>query len=185
MSVVRLSHEAGLTRCISPHPSSRTPHASAFTIVEAVIASVIVGVMLVAALNTVGASRLTQHKAALTSQGRLLAETLMAEILVQDYRDPDGTPVFGGEAGEATTTRADFDDVDDYHEWVASPPTTKDGTPLANTTGWTRTVTVQWIDPLDPAQVEDVETNAKRVTVTGSYGDVPQVTLVAIKTARQ
>jgi len=154
----------------------------AFTIVEAVISMVIVAVMFVAALNTVGASRLTQHRVALTSRGRLFAEMLLSEIARQSYKDAGLNPVFGPETGESTATRADFDDVDDYDGW-SKRPEAKDGTALPNSTGWTQTVTVQWIDRLDPSLVQPVETNAKRITVTTSYNDVPQVTLVAIRTA--
>jgi type II secretory pathway pseudopilin PulG len=156
----------------------------AFTLVEAVISSMIVAVMLVAGLSTVGASRVAQHKAALTIRGRLLAGQLLSEILEQSYKDPDGTATLGREAGESAATRIDFDDVDDYHGWTCNPPTARDGTALANAVGWTRSVTVQWIDSLDPTQVRSTETNAKRITVTAAYNNVPQMSLVAIRAAR-
>jgi type II secretory pathway pseudopilin PulG len=130
---------------------------AAFTMVEALISTVIVAVMFVAALNTVGASRLTQHRASLVSRGRLLAESLMSEILRQDYQEPDEAPAFGRESGELATTRAAYDDVDDYHGWSASPPVAKDGVPLTNTTGWTRTAQVQWVDPANPTQIGPTE----------------------------
>lgn len=159
--------------------------APAFTIVEAVMSTVIVALMFVAALNTVGASKLTQRQAALSSQGRLFADLLLSEILEQSYKDAGGAPVFGCEPGESTATRADFDDVDDYNGWTASPPTAKDGTVLANSAGWRQAVTVQWIDRLNPSQVQVSESNAKRITVTLSYNNTPQTTLVAIRTASQ
>jgi len=157
-------------------------NAPAFTLVEAVISTVIVGVMFVVALNTVGASRLTQHRAALTNRGRFFAEMLLSEIVQQNYKDSGASPVFGPETGESTTTRADFDDVDDYNGW-SGVPTAKDGTALPNSGGWTQTVTVEWIDRLDPSVVRSVETNVKRITVATSYSHVPQATLVAIRTA--
>jgi type II secretory pathway pseudopilin PulG len=147
-----------------------------------VISTIIVAVMFVAALNTVGASRLTQHRTALVSRGRLLAEALMAEILRQNYQEPDETPVFGRETGESATNRAAYDDVDDYDQWSASPPVAKDGSALANSTGWKRTVMVKWIDPDDPREVKTAETGAKRITVTVFYKEAPQATLVAIRT---
>jgi len=159
-------------------------NAPAFTIVEAAISTIIVAVMFVAALNTVGTSKLTQHRAALTSRGRLFAEMLLSEIQQQSYQDSGANPVFGPETGESTTTRADFDDVDDYHGWSGAP-TAKDGTAVANSTGWAQTVTVEWIDRLNPSSVQATETNAKRITVTTRYNSVPQVTLVAIRTASQ
>ena len=149
---------------------------------EATISTIIVAVMLVAALNTVGASKATQHRATLVSQGQLLAEALMTEILEQDYQDPDGTPVFGLETGESATGRTAYDDVDDYHGWTSSPPVARDGTTLANAANWKRTVTVERIDPLDPDTVAAAETGAKRITVTVLYGNVPQAKLVAIRT---
>jgi len=155
----------------------------AFTIVEAVISTIIVAVMLVAALTTVGASRVTQHKTSLVSRGQLLAETLMSEILRQSYKDPEGTPVFGCEANESGAARAAFDDVDDYHGWSQGPPTAKDGTALSNATGWKWTVTVEWVDPANPTQVRTVETNAKRITVAVTYNNVPQASLVALRTS--
>jgi type II secretory pathway pseudopilin PulG len=160
------------------------PKAAAFTIVEAVLSTVIVAVMFVAALNTVGTSRVTQQRAAMTSRGRLFAEMLLSEVLQQNYKDPGASPLFGPEAGESTVTRADFDDVDDYNGW-SGVPTAKDGTALPNSTGWTQAVTVEWIDRLNPSQVQPAETNAKRITVTTKFNNVPQVTLVAIRTAAQ
>ncbi|MBN2129398.1 MAG: type II secretion system protein [Sedimentisphaerales bacterium] len=157
-------------------------HDAAFTIVEAVISTIIVAFMLVAALSTVGASRCVQQETSLADRGRQLAESLMAEILRQDYQDT-GKPIsFGPEADESTATRTDFDDVDDYNGWAASPPTAKDGTVLANASGWTRTVVVVWIEPRDPAAVKSSETYAKRITVTAKYNNVSQATLVAVRT---
>jgi type II secretory pathway pseudopilin PulG len=174
-----------LLRPFAPLNDIHAPGAPGFTIAEAVISTVIIALMFVAALNTVGASKLTQRQAALNSQGRLFAELLLSEILEQSYKDPGGAPLFGAEPGESVMTRADFDDVDDYNGWTASPPTAKDGTVLANSAGWRQAVTIQWIDPLDPSQVRVSESNAKRITVMLSYNNMPQMTLVAIRTASQ
>lgn len=153
-----------------------------FTMVEAVLSTVIVSVVLVAALNLVGTSKVTQQKAALTSRGRLLAEDLLAEILRQRYQEPDEAALFGRETGELAATRALYDDVDDYQEWTASPPVAQDGAAIANSVGWKRAVTVERIEPLNPQTVTTSETGAKRITVTAYYRNVPQASLVAIKT---
>lgn len=157
----------------------------AFTIVEAVIATVVVSVMLVAALSTVGASRLIQQQVSLGHRGRLLAEQLLAEVVRQGYEDPNDPVVFGREAGESGSDRSDFDDVDDYHNWSQSPPADKDGVVIPQSDGWQRTVTVEWVDPLDPTQVQGSETLAKRITVTASHKNIVHATLVAVRTAHQ
>lgn len=164
------------------HPVSLRTSARGFTLVEAILATIIVAVMFVAALNTVGASRLTQYQAAQVSRARLLAELLTAEILRQAYKDPDGTPVFGRESNEAAAPRTGWDDVDDYHGLSDTPPVAKDGTALINASGWKRTVTVQWVDPADATQVRTTETGVKRITVTVTYADVPQAVVVVLKT---
>ncbi len=154
-----------------------------FTLVEAAISTVIVGTMFVAALNTVGAARVAQYKTALVGRGRMYAEALLTEILQQSYQEPGATYVFGREAGESDAIRTAYDDVDDYHGWTESPLAAKDGTALPNSANWSRTVTVEWIDPLDPKQVSGTETGAKRITVVATFRNVPQATVVAIRTA--
>jgi len=106
----------------------------------------------------------------------------MAEILRQEYQDPNDPPVFGTESGESTSTRADFDDVDDYDGWSSSPPATKDGTDPAGLPGWQRSVTVEWVNPADITQVQGSETNAKRVIVTVSCNNKQVGSLTAIRT---
>jgi hypothetical protein len=106
----------------------------------------------------------------------------MAEILRQEYEEPDGTVSFGPESGETGTTRASFDDVDDYHNWSSSPPTSQDGTAISALDGWQRSVTIEWINPMNVSQVQSSETSAKRITVTATHDNIPVATLVAIKT---
>jgi hypothetical protein len=91
----------------------------------------------------------------------------------------------GRDSGELATTRVDYDDVDDYHGWSATPPTAKDGTTLRNSAGWTQGVVVRWVDPSQPEQVVGAESGAKRIIVTISYNGVPQASLVAVRTAHE
>lgn len=81
--------------------------------------------------------------------------------------DVGGTNYIGTETGEGTSTRADFDDVDDYDGWTASPPVERDGTAVAGYDGWTRNVTVEYINPLAPGGAAvNSDAGAKRITVT-------------------
>jgi type II secretory pathway pseudopilin PulG len=118
-----------------------------FTLIEAVMSMLIVGLMLVASLNTVGASKLAQSRNAEQTLGPMLARELMAEILNQAYEEPVDTAAFGLE-GEAADVRADWDDVDDYHGWSAMPPQNRDGSAVTGADGWTRTVSVTWVNKL-------------------------------------
>ena len=154
-----------------------------FTLIETALSTVIVAIMFVAALNTVGASLMTQRRVALIGQGRMFAESLMAEICLQAYQEPGTTWVFGRETGESDTVRTAYDDVDDYHGWTESTLTAKDGTALPNAAAWSRTVTVEWVDPLSPKLVRTTETGAKCITVVASFRGVPRATVVGVRTA--
>lgn len=121
---------------------------SAFTLVEAVVCTAVVGLLLVAALSTSAAARTTEYRMANRERGMLLARQLLAEMLTQPYSDPEeGTAGFGAESGESDGTRRQFDDFDDYRNWSASPPQTRDGEVLTDLTGWKRQVQVRRLNP--------------------------------------
>ncbi len=140
---------------------------TAFSLLEVTISSMIVGVMLVAALNAVGAATSGRFRSGEQSQAQLLADALMAEILELHYSEPDDLSVFGPEPNEANTaTRADFDDVDDYHDWTAKPPVDKDGASLPLADSWTRTVAVNFVSVANLITAVGTEEGLKQVTVT-------------------
>jgi type II secretory pathway pseudopilin PulG len=151
------------------------------TLVEAVIACVIVGTMLVAALSALGSSARAQRSRAERCLGPHLARALMAEVLQAYYREPAGSPAFGPEAPEASDSRAAWDDVDDYHGWSACPPQSKDGTPLDHAAGWTRSVTVAYVRPDEPNLQSASDQGLKRITVTVVGPAGARCTLTALR----
>jgi hypothetical protein len=149
--------------------------------VEAAVCMVIVGLMMVAALNTAGASRLSLRKMGDQGRGKLLAQALMSEILRQEYKDPDGSSRFGFEIGESATTRADFDDVDDYRNWTASPPQYKDGTEIPQTDGWQRTVTLMRVNSTNFGTSSALDLGLVKITVDVTYNGAPVASLTALR----
>jgi len=151
------------------------------TLLEATVAVLLVGLVLVAALHvlagTTGAARL----ASLRATGLLLAEDLMAEVLATAYADPEQEPVFGPEPGEVGSGRTAFDDVDDYAGWTSSPPRRRDGSALDGLIEWTRSVTVEFVSPDDPTLAQAGETGAKRITVTALLDGKVMARLVALR----
>ncbi len=160
---------------------AQVPHGLGLTLVEVVGASALIALMLVAALNIVGATAKGYARVCELQQGTVLADQLMAEIVQQRYEDPNGDPVFGLEGGESSAPRTGYDDVDDYHGWSACPPQSKDGTTLAGADTWTREVTVQWVDTLDPTVVVGSESGLKRITVTATSDRGALFTRVALR----
>lgn len=136
-----------------------------FTLAETAISTLLVGIMLVTATRAVGVSMILQARTANQTGGGLLADALMAEILQRPYADPNQTVAFGLETGESGTTRANYDDVDDYNGWVESPPKSKDGSSLSVSGTWQRSVAVAWVSLDNVTQTSTTETGMKRVTV--------------------
>ena len=152
-----------------------------FTLVEATISIVLVGVLLVAALNTLGASALSRRSTQDQTIGYELAQDLLVEILNQAFEEPVDTVTFGRESGEGNGSRAEWDDVDDYDGWSAGPPEAKDGTLLVGFDGWTRSVEVDWVKPTQLSQV-GADTGIKRIVVSVAHNGVVAAELFAIRT---
>jgi hypothetical protein len=100
-------------------------HRCALSLIEVVASTMIVGLMTVAALNSLGAATRTSDSIGNRAVAQGLADDLVSEILQLPYGDPDQTPDFGLENGETTGSRYAFDDADDYNGWSEQPPRPK------------------------------------------------------------
>lgn len=120
----------------------------AFTLVEAVVSMVIVGVMLVAALQTVASAADARRRGAALSRADDLARVLLSEICSKAYEDPNGAPTFGTESGEIARDSRNFNDLDDYNGFSQTVPTLADGTKLAGYDGWS------WAASVKPQRVQ-------------------------------
>ncbi len=156
-------------------------------LIEVSICAIIVSVMLVTALDTMAMATRTHLIQSELDVALELAQDLMAEILQAHYEEPEasGTTTilrngitialassvpaaavsFGLEQDEPDTSRAQFDDVDDYSGWSENPPQTKDGVVMTEHAGFTRRVTVTWVEPDDPSVVSTTDAGLKRITV--------------------
>ncbi|MEO2013245.1 MAG: hypothetical protein ABGZ53_02640, partial [Fuerstiella sp.] len=159
------------------------PKRRGITLIEVSVSSVLVGMIVVTSLKCLAMSVHTSGAAVNRTQANLLAEDLMEEILEQDYSDPDDTPVFGIETAESTSVRADWDDVDDYDGWSASPPQNVDGDSIENAK-WKRLVTVQHVrvSNLNTVLNDSNDKGVKRIIVSVEYDGETVVELTAIQT---
>ncbi len=162
-----------------PSPSPR-----GMALIEVVVSMIVLSVMLVAALNAVGASRVGQLWNADHVRGLALASDLMAEILDKSYADPNEIPVlFGPEASELLAGRTAYDDVDDYAGYQESPPKDRTGAAMSGLSGWKREVDVQLVALADLTKTSALDVGYKRVTVTVRRGTRIVAKLTAVRTA--
>jgi prepilin-type N-terminal cleavage/methylation domain-containing protein len=141
-----------------------------FTLIETLVAALIVA-LLATALQSAGRTILATDRAAEESaRVTELGLGLLAEIAALPFDDPQA-PLAGlgpesGEWGGGITTRALFDDVDDYTVWDGSQALqAKDGAALTMP-GYTRAVTIVYVPAGDLGGVSGSATSTKRITVT-------------------
>ena len=164
--------------------SSRKPVARrrGTSLIEVAVSTLIVGLLLVAATRTVGAVFRTQAATANLYDGTALCKELLTEIMQSYYEDPEdpGGPI-ALEIGEVVGTRQDWDDVDDYDNLVETPPVDRQGNPIAGYNGWTRAVSVDYVNANDPENPVGTDEGLKRIIVTATAPDGTQTTLQALR----
>lgn len=89
-----------------------------FTLMEVLIASAILSFITLGIVQAVSAGQARTLDALKRSRAQALAEVLLEEILAKPYADPEGETTFGPDTGESS--RADFDNIDDYHGYLES-----------------------------------------------------------------
>lgn len=94
------------------------------TLVESLVSVTITAIAGVALFSAIGASLGASYSALNQNVGTGLADQMLEELAAVRFpRSSDTRPV-------STASRKDFDDLDDYHNWSASPPVNKKGYPL-------------------------------------------------------
>lgn len=169
--------------------SGRPSHARGFTLIEAVMASLVVAIVFTGAMHAVGASGADQARAARRSAATFLADSLANEMLARPYKaaaaGSTGITVnlgiisitLGGGLSGTTdglggsgSSRAAFASIDDYNGLVDSPPHDVDGTAIGGFTGWSREVRVQTVSAADGSTASGTDAGAKLVTVMVKWG---------------
>jgi len=138
-------------------------YSDGFTIVEVLIAVMLVGLAIAA---------LVAANAALTKANGAGADLSTAEFLIGEITeltallpvaDPDGGTTFGVETGE---TLSSYDDLDDFDGKSFSPPIDSERAVLNSSAGFSQHITVENVSPSDFELVMgDGTTDFFRVTV--------------------
>jgi prepilin-type N-terminal cleavage/methylation domain-containing protein len=164
-------------------PTLRRHHARrGLTLVEVVASTMIVGLMAVAALNSLGAATRSSEWIGNRAVAQGLADELLAEILQTAYAEPSGSLAFGPDGAESVGPRSAFDDVDDYNGWNTSPPQYRDGTAMPDRAEWRQRVEVDRVEPTDPTQSTASDEGAKRIRVLIEYRDQVLAEQIAVRT---
>jgi type II secretory pathway pseudopilin PulG len=165
--------------------SAQRRGAAGFTLVEAAVSIVIVGVMFVAALTTVGGAAQGRRVQAEWREADALGRSLLGEVAQCTYGTTGGSIVslviLGG--GGPQDRRA-WTTLDDYSGLIDSPPSDRRGGKLSGlAAGWRREVAVERVKPDDPsgASTRSTDYGLKRITVTVTGPTGKQTVLTTLR----
>lgn len=150
--------------------SERDLRRRGMTLAEVIVSTLLVGLLMTGALVSVGASARSASTAADARDAAALARQLLDEIAALPYEDANQTASYGLESGEtaAPGARTHCDDLDDYINWIDSPPKDRGGAAIPGFTGWQRTADVVKVHDVDYSQRSDGSSDKgyRLVTVT-------------------
>ncbi|HSI35943.1 MAG: prepilin-type N-terminal cleavage/methylation domain-containing protein [Phycisphaerae bacterium] len=136
---------------MTPFTAQRRRHparARGFTLVEAAITTVIIGVGCVALLELLGAGTVANKESAQLTTAMNLAGNVREAMSSLYYSDPTASTHWGPETGETAVSA--FDDLDDFDGWSSSPGNPIDArrARLSNDyAAWAQSIKVESINP--------------------------------------
>ena len=123
------------------------------TLVELVVAMVIVGVALAGLVSVYNRASIASTDPLITQQMLAIGETMMEEVMLKPYESTTGTK----------STRAQFDALDDYASYAKQTVTDVDGNAIAGLDRYQVAVTV---GPAGQTLPGVVPADARRIVVT-------------------
>ncbi|MEM9066208.1 MAG: prepilin-type N-terminal cleavage/methylation domain-containing protein [Planctomycetota bacterium] len=124
-------------------PMSSRKH-RAFTLLEVAISVAIISLGVAATMSVVSLVAAQRQDATDRAIATGLADAMVSELQSVDWGS-EGV-IYSIPTDSAPADRTGFDDLDDYHYWIGSPPIERDGTAIPEAAGMQRLVLVTWAD---------------------------------------
>ena len=124
---------------------------SGFTLIEAAVATAVIGIGVAALLTAVQAATRTNQAGRNLTQAVFLAQEIREWTLRLPFKDPqtpDNPP-----GPDESDPQVFVDDLDDLAGVTYSPPRDTHGTAIADMTAWSQIITLTWRDPTDLTSV--------------------------------
>lgn len=146
-------------------------HRRGFTLIEASLATTIIGIGVLAMLQLLAAGTMANSEGTELTTGMNLAKNIRELSLGLAYTDPTQPLHWGPETGEIL---ASYDDINDLAGQSFSPPIDARRQVLSDYANWQQTVTVQSVNPdrlTTPVIPNSPDVPATRVTVTVTHNN--------------
>lgn len=120
-----------------------------FTLIEIVVATVLVGLALVAMMASVGSNTRVNDAGTKLTQGTFLAQEIREWTLSLPFCDQDAGDLGNPPGSDGSDPQVWVDDLDDLMDVTYCPPRDGQGYAIANLSAWSQTITMTWRDPND------------------------------------
>ena len=124
----------------------RHSRTSGFTLIEAALTTVIVGVAFVAMLTLFAAGTGVNNTSAAMTTGMHLAKNVREMAMTMEFTSPMSPSTWGRDSGEGATSPGTWDDLNDLDNASFSPPIDASGAPIAGMDNWRQTIDVRCVD---------------------------------------
>ena len=148
-----------------------------FSLIEITISMLMISVLFVASMQTVAWSKKTSHIGMQEDIAQNLAQDLMSEVLMQDYRDKI---YYRYNTNVTEQSRANYRSIIDYHNYAEAQIKDKAGNIRTELPGWGRKVIVQFYDP-ELKKVCADDKGIRKITVFVAFNSVVVDKLVGFR----
>ena len=134
-------------RRIPYNPGTRWRTRRGFTLIEVLVAVVILGIGILALVHCVGLNTAVNGASRNLARGALLAQEVREWSLKLPYLDPDPntrSSAPGLDPNETAGVGSDVDDIDDLKGQSFSPPVDARGLPMTDCPAWTQKIDLSW-----------------------------------------
>ncbi len=144
--------------------------------IEVVLALVVVGLMLVAALRLVASGRMRSVHTVDRLAAQTLAIDMASEMIDLPVMDEEKAPVFGLEGADTPSDdeRDKYNDIDDYHSLIDVGIVDRNGDPIDGFAAYERRVRVRRMDRSNPDSADVTNTGLVQVEIS-IYRDGRQI----------
>jgi prepilin-type N-terminal cleavage/methylation domain-containing protein len=126
---------------------SRSNHGKGFTLIEVMVAIMLIGTGIVALLGASMAGTRSTDAGKKMSQAVFLAQEIREWTLRLPFSDQDEADVDKPPGPDGTSPQQFVDDLDDLMDVTYSPPRDGQFGAIADMTAWSETITLTWRDP--------------------------------------
>lgn len=143
-----------------------------FTLVEAAIAIVVVGVGIVALMHAMASGTRINSEGQAITQAVFVAQEVREWTMRLPFSDEDPSDANNPPGPDSQSPQVFVDDLDDLMEVTYGPPRDGQGVAIADLAGWSQTIHLEWRDPGSlTTAVPDGDSDVVCVTVdVGRHG---------------